>query len=240
MKKNKYLIAFLIVALVVTMFAGCKKNTNDANGATGNAGESVGAAESTGTDEAKETISPNEGETMPEEVGTLPTEGEEVEEPVFVPSVEYKGGPGVVTAILDNKDVTSCVIVSTLEEAIEKTTDITQEERDELIEVYNKLVDGTMVLPIEGDYVIRDYVDVSFLNEGCRKVSDHDEKDVQLAEKEVTMTVKMDFYAAANENFVVMAYVNGEWIEVLAENNGDGTITCEFTDVCPVAFVILK
>lgn len=239
MKKNKYLIAFLIVALVVTMFAGCKRNTN--NAAIGDNSTIGGIGDSVATDESKETMSATEAEDMPEEVGTLPTEGEvEYEEPEFVPSVEYKGGPGVVTAMMSNRDVTSCVIVSSLEEAIEKTTDITQEERDELIEVYNQLVDGTMVLPIEGDYVIRDYVDVSFLHEGCRKIDDHEQKDEELADKNVTMTVKMDFYASANEKFMVMAYVDGEWVEVLSENNGDGTINCEFTDICPVVFVILK
>ena len=41
-----------------------------------------------------------------------------------------------------------CVIVTTVEQAKKKETDISQEDRDLLQEIYEKLVDGSMTLPV--------------------------------------------------------------------------------------------
>ena len=36
-----------------------------------------------------------------------------------------------------------------------------------------------------------------------------------------------------------MVYVDGKWVEAKdVKNNGDGTVTVEFEDICPVAFCI--
>lgn len=169
----------------------------------------------------------------------------------FVPSITYKGGPRIGTGrIIDNnnngvalqgmEEVGTCVVVTTVEQAREKETDITQEDRDLLIEVYEKLEKGEMTLPIAEDHVIRDLVDISFLYNGCRIKADHGDKPVSLQEKDILLQLTLDLGIEANAKLMVMTYINGEWTEIESvENNGNGTVTCVFEDICPVAFVVL-
>ena len=158
----------------------------------------------------------------------------------FVPSITYKDGPDVDDAILDDggekEGVDDCVEVTTIEQAKEKTTDITQEDRDLLIEVYEKLKDGSMTLPVEGDYVIWELFDLSFEHEDCRVIEEHGHKDQKLKEEDTTLTVTFDLGIDPAEKITVLVYVDGEWVVVEATNNGDGTLTCVFEDICPVVF----
>ena len=157
----------------------------------------------------------------------------------FVPSITYKGGPEVQSAELDGQGVGDCVVITSIAEAEEKTTDITDEERALLLEVYEKLEDGSMTLPLDGDYVIRELVDVSFEFSDCREIEEHNHKDQQLKQEKVTLTVVFDLNVSKADEIVVMTYIDGKWepIESVV-NNGDGTITCVFEDVCPVAFAV--
>ncbi len=158
----------------------------------------------------------------------------------FVPSISYKDGPDIQEGILDGDDVGDCLVITSIKQANEKTTDITQETRDELLEVYEKLSDGSMTLPLKDDYVIRELVDVSFKYESC--VSDpenHGNKPEELKKPGVTLTVKFDLGVAAGTNVVVMTYIDGKWQEIKSVvNNGDGTVTCVFEDICPVVFAV--
>ena len=148
----------------------------------------------------------------------------------FVPSIGYKDGPEIVGG-----DLVDCLVVTSIEEAEKKETNISQEDRDLLLDVYQQLTDGTMKLPLENDqYVIRDLIDVSFTPE-CDK--DHDHKG-WLAQEDTSMKVTFDLGVAAGEEVKVLAYVNGQWVEVECVNNGDGTVTCVFEDICPVAFCV--
>lgn len=154
----------------------------------------------------------------------------------FVPSIGYKDGPDIID--VEDFDIEHLVITS-LKEAEEKTTDIYQEDRDLLQSVYEDLMDGDMELPREDEdayYVIRDLVDVSFTTE-CRESDDgHQEK---LAEEGVTITITFDLGVAADEDVVVMTYIDGKWEPIVSvENNGDGTVTCVFEDICPVVFCV--
>lgn len=155
----------------------------------------------------------------------------------FVPSISYKDGPSVEEGTLQDKDVSDCLVVSSITDATEKTTDITQEDRDLLLEVYEKLTDGSMKLPLDGDYVIRELVDVSFKQTACVDAG-HGHKD-ELAKEGVTIAVDFDLGVNASTEVVVLAYVNGEWVAIESvANNGDGTITCVFEEICPVAFCV--
>ena len=148
----------------------------------------------------------------------------------FVPSIGYKDGPEIVDG-----DLVDCLEVTSIEEAQKKETDISQEARDLLLEVYEALTDGSMTLPLENDqYVIRDLVDVSF-TPGCDEAHDH---KGWLAQEDTSIEVTFDLGVAAGEAVTVLAYVNGQWVEVPCINNGDGTVTCEFEDICPVAFCV--
>ena len=167
----------------------------------------------------------------------------------FVPSITYKGGPevddvqmidsnGVVIEGMENAG--GCVIVTTVEQAREQETDISQEDRDLLISVYEQLDSGEMKLPIEEEHVIRDLVDISFKYNECRLLPEtHGDKPAGLREPGVTLTMKFDMDIEADAKLIVMTYIDGQWAPIESvENNGDGTVTCVFEDICPVAFVV--
>lgn len=157
----------------------------------------------------------------------------------FVPSISYKDGPGIEDATMGGQGVEECVVVTTIAQAKDKSTDISQEDRDLLLEVYEKLQDGTMTLPLEGDYVVRELVDVSFEYDDCRQIEEHGHKDENLKQEGVTLTVTFDMNVGTFDEIIVLVYVDGEWVQVKnVKNNGDGTVTCIFEDVCPVAFVV--
>ena len=157
----------------------------------------------------------------------------------FVPSVTYKDGPEVRSAVMDGEDVSDCIVVTTLEQGEDKSTDITDEDRDLLKEVYEDLRDGTATLPMEEDYVIRDLVDVSFKFAGCRNNEDHADKEAKLEEEGVTLMLTFALGIRAHEEIAVFAFIDGQWVRIEnVKNNGDGTLTCEFEKLCPVAFVV--
>lgn len=154
----------------------------------------------------------------------------------FVPSITYKGGLEVIEAEMNDEDLGDCVVVTSIKEAEEKTTDISQEARDLLLDVYEKLKDGTMELPLEKDHVVVELVDISFKENACVK-ADHGHKE-WLQEKGNTITVKLGKMNKGMK-LVVLCYIDGQWIRVEdVTDNGDGTYTCVFEDFCPVAFCV--
>lgn len=154
----------------------------------------------------------------------------------FVPSITYKGGLEVIEAEMNDEDLGDCVVVTSIKEAEEKTTDISQEARDLLLDVYEKLKDGTMELPLEKDHVVVELVDISFKENACVK-ADHGHKE-WLQEEGNTITVKLGKMNKGMK-LVVLCYIDGQWIRVEdVTDNGDGTYTCVFEDFCPVAFCV--
>lgn len=158
----------------------------------------------------------------------------------FVPSITYKDGPGFDFAWLDEEDVSDCLVITSIKQATEKTTDITQEERDHLLDVYAKLKDGSMKLPLDENYVIRELVDVNYKYEACRQKPDtHGDKLKTLNETDKTLTVKFNLGVSAGTEVVVMTESEGKWENIKkVVNNGDGTVTCEFEHLCPVVFAV--
>lgn len=188
------------------------------------------------------------GSEDPTEVVSTEPGGYPIASANFVPSITYKDGIPVIDIESNieidggnswGSGIDECVVVTSIAQAIEKSTDISQDDRDLLLEVYEAIAKGEMELPLEGDYVIRDLVDISFEYEDCRCIEKHGHKDQCLAEDGVTLTITFDMDVASTDNVVVMAYVNGEWTAIKSvTNNGDGTVTCIFEDICPVAFVV--
>lgn len=168
----------------------------------------------------------------------------------FVPSITYKDGveiqdvtisqlPGASEAFAEGID--QCVVVTSIAQAKDQSTDISQEDRDLLLDVYAKLEDGSMVLPLKGENVIKELVDVSFEYEDCRLLEDHNHKDEILAQEGVTLTVGFNMGLKQDAPLVVLTYVNGEWVQVeKTEIGADGVVTCVFEDICPVAFVLME
>ena len=182
----------------------------------------------------------------------------------FVPSVTYKPAPDVVPVpdpdgkhaigTLCDEDgqiidyvYEDCLVITPIAE-VDTSTRIPEIAREILREVYSQLKSGVMELPSSkidkkyntGNMVVRDLFDVSFLCEEHPKM---------LAEEGVTLKLTFDLGVAEGETVVVMVYmggmlsrarssVSGEWVPVEAVNNGDGTVTCVFEDVCPVAFSV--
>ena len=148
--------------------------------------------------------------------------------------------PEIKQADLNGLALEACIEITTVQQAEEKATDITQEERDVLLDAYNALVDGTESLPIEGEYVVREIVDVSFKKEACRDQEDHGRKDELLKQEDAVLTIDFDMGVEPEAEVCVMTYINGVWEEIISvENNGDGTVTCVFADLCPVAFAVI-
>lgn len=157
----------------------------------------------------------------------------------FVPSITYKDGPSINSAEMDGEDVSACLVVTTLKAADEKSTDITQDERDVLKSVYEDLKNGTATLPVDESYAIRELIDLSFKYDECRGSEEHGYKNQKLSEEGVTLTVDFDLGVSQNDEVLVFTYVDGQWWPIESvKNNGNGVITCVFEDICPVAFSV--
>jgi hypothetical protein len=158
-------------------------------------------------------------------------------EDTFVPSISYKDGPEIDDAEMGNEDVDVCLVITSLKAAVEKTTDVSQESRDFLLEVYEKLTTGEMKLPTGEGFVIRELVDVSWEQVGCVEQEHTHEGD--LNKEGITVTMDLNLGVDANTDVLVYAYHNGQWDPIKsAKNNGDGTVTCVFEHFCPVAFAV--
>lgn len=187
----------------------------------------------------------------------------------FVPSITYKPVPEITGGVMIDPasaggtvDIRGCVIVTSILEAEEKKTDITQQARDLLLEVYDMLSSGSMdlfALPEgkvkektdgteptyqdmgmafdEENYAVIQLVDVSFRQSGC--VDPRHLHKEGLAQEGVTAELEFDLGVTADANVLVLWFDGEQWAPVESTvNNGDGTVTCVFEDFCPVAFCI--
>lgn len=171
----------------------------------------------------------------------------------FVPSIPYKGAPDIVPVVdpegnsvigivTEKEEIIDyvedhCLVVTPVAEA-EKSELIPEDAKEQLLDLYDKLKDGTMEIPYEKhgkdldkkDMVIRDLFDISWLCE------DH---PVIVAEDGVYLELIFDLGVDEDTDIYAMSYVDGEWIPVVElTNNGDGTVTVVFEDVGPVEFSV--
>ena len=166
-------------------------------------------------------------------------------ESTFVPSIGYKDGPESDSAILSPADpgfweenVDQCLVVSSISDAREKSTDITQEARNLLLDVYEKLEEAVMELPVlDENFVVRELVDVSFKQTPCIGAEHLHEEE--LRKEGIVITIVFELGVKADEKVRVFSYHDGRWDEAESvTNNGDGTITCVLEHFCPVAFCV--
>ena len=161
----------------------------------------------------------------------------------FVPSVTYDGVAGsflvkaevggiVTDAQFGEEDVTDLIIVTNEQEAKDKATDIPQEERDLLLDAIKQVAEGTMTLPLAEGFAVREIVCVDFIKSAAAMAE-------KLKEEGVTLTVTFDLGVVAEAELAVFSLIDGTWIEAASvANNGDGTVTVVFEDICPVVFAI--
>ena len=165
----------------------------------------------------------------------------------FVPSISDKEEPeivpdeeGVIGEIKGEDDETldkvdgDCLVITPISEA-ETSTRIPEDAREELLYVYEELLSGDMALPYEQDgldpetMVIRDLIDASWLCE---------EHPAMLEPEGVTIDLTFDIGVDADTKVYVYVYIDGVWTAVPVVNNGDGTVTCTFEELCPIAFCV--
>lgn len=167
----------------------------------------------------------------------------------FTPSVTSKPAPEIVpvgdgyVAYLINEAgektylTSECLVVTPVSEA-EKSTVLSNEAKTTLLNVHTQLSAGKMKMPYEkhnpnynaADMVIRDLVDISLICE------EHSE---MLKQDGVKLVVTFKMGLKANTDLSVMSYKNTEWnpIDKVVVNE-DGTATCTFENLCPVAFSV--
>ena len=172
----------------------------------------------------------------------------------FVPSISYKDHPPVVPKPADpngkvvvaeiiNKDNNEVVedihdehLVITPVSDAKDSTEIPESAKNQLIEIYEKLTDGTMVIPFDkiddsldpNNMVIRDLFDISSVDENHQQIAHEDDMAIR---------VTFDLGISPDTDIYVMTYVNGEWVPAISvANNGDGTVTIVIEAFGPVVF----
>lgn len=156
----------------------------------------------------------------------------------FAPSIGYKDGPEIDESEMNEEEVTPCLVITSIIQAKEKKTDISQMDRDLLLEVYEKLSQNEMQLPMEDDdYVIRELIDISWRHSDCVE-EDHEHKE-WLSEENTSLKVTFDTKISSDMEVAVLVYINEQWVPVTSvTHNSDDTITCVFEDICPVAICV--
>lgn len=158
----------------------------------------------------------------------------------FVPSISEKDQPDIIPTpegyfalIYDkagnivgylNKD---CIVITPVSQA-NTSTKIPEDSKKTLLDVHQKLLDGSMKIPYENgtDWVIRDLFDVSLL---C---DDHPQMLKDGNYLSITLDLGIGEKAAVN----IMIYENGQWHPAIKTvNNGDGTVTVAIDRVGVVA-----
>ena len=177
----------------------------------------------------------------------------------FVASITYKDAPTIVPIgtedgkvvignILDEngnvigKIYEDCLLITPVSKA-EESQLIPDDAEQLLLQVYKKLVDGSMTLPYEKvpgykgqNMVIRELVDATWL---CEDTTVKTPCPEVVAPPKVVFQITFDLGVAAGDEVVVMTYKNDQWNPIVStKNNGDGTVTCTFEHLCPVAFSV--
>ena len=162
----------------------------------------------------------------------------------FMPSVTNKPAPEVMVARILDKDGNvikevgeECLIITSVSEA-NTSTEIPAASKDVLLNVYGKLLDGSMTIPYEkhndnldpSKMVIRDLFDATFVCAECPEL---------LEAHGVVLEIVFDLNVAPGVNVYAMTYKNDQWDPIVScVNNGDGTVTATFEKLCPVEFSI--
>lgn len=174
----------------------------------------------------------------------------------FVPSIGYKPSPDIVPVegedgsshigiirdsdgnIVDYVDP-GCLLVTPIGDALDKDSDILDEVREALLDLYNALLDGSNSVPYEDLGLdpslmsVFDLFDIRFLCE---------EHPAMLKNGSYTLELTFDLGIGATTPVYAMIYnlETGKWEQVKLVNNGDGTVTCNFGCVGIVVFSTMK
>lgn len=160
------------------------------------------------------------------------------------------------------EELKTCVVLTSIQQAREQTTDIFQESRDILLDLYEEISETSLIVrddpegetapdaagetkPAEAmklffhdeEFVIREMVDVSLRRGDCVETTHYHEEVLEI--QGVTISVDFDLGVGPDVEVVVLTYREGKWTQVeKVTNNGDGTVTCVFEHFCPVIFCV--
>ena len=172
----------------------------------------------------------------------------------FTPSVTNKPAPEIVPiqdpegnyhiALIRNEDGdvvryvdASCLIVTSVADA-NTSTEIPSTSKQVLLDVYGKLLDGSMTIPYEkhnanldsGKMVMRDLFDATFVCSECPEA---------LEAHGVVLEIIFDLNVTPGVEVYTMTYKQNQWAPIVSTvNNGDGTVTATFEKLCPVEFSV--
>lgn len=130
-----------------------------------------------------------------------------------------------------------CLIVTPVSE-VDTSTEIPEDARATLKDVYGKLQDGSMTIPYEkhnddldaGKMVIRDLFDATFVCTECPE---------KLEPEGVVLELIFDLNIEPGVEVYAMTYKNDQWDPIVSTvNNGNGTVTATFEKLCPVEFSV--
>ena len=180
----------------------------------------------------------------------------------FVPSISYKDHPEIVPVppkpgtdpapddkvivgeIVDKendevvKDIYDEHLIVTPVAGAGESTEIPEEAKDQLLDIYDQLVEGTMEIPYEkidpsinpSDMVIRDLFDVSSVD---------NENNQLVLEENMSVKVTFDLGVGSDVEVYCMTYINDEWVPAISVlNNGNGTVTVIMDAFGPVIFSV--
>lgn len=167
--------------------------------------------------------------------------------PEIVPVLDPDGNPALAEVVKGDEVIgyvyEDCLVITSVAEAL-TSTDIPAAAKTLLLDVYNKLIKDEMKIPYDifgaglnaDKMVVRDLFDVSFLCGGSETMIDHPE----LLEAEgVVLRVTFNLGVGANDKVYTSTFKNEAWNAIVStKNNGDGTVTCTFEHLCPVAFSV--
>lgn len=162
--------------------------------------------------------------------------------PEIVPVVDGEGNPAIAMLLNADGEIIAyiyedCLVVTAVADA--KTSTLIPDSAEALLlDVYAKLMAGEMTIPYdkhdadldETNMIIRDLYDATWL---C------DDHPVAVAPEGVVLQITFDLGVEADKNVYAMSYKNNEWNPIVScTNNGDGTVTCVFENLCPIEFSV--
>ena len=175
----------------------------------------------------------------------------------FVPSISYKDAPELVTGkdaegrttigaicdaagnVIGDIYYEDCLVITSIAQALRDVETGIPDDNESLLEkLYKEILDGTAVLPFENpdEMVVIQLIDATFLCAGAETEEDHPEV---LEPDGVRIELTFDLGVGADVPVQVMTYKNNQWGDIHSvTNNGDGTVTCVFEHLCPIAFAV--
>ncbi|MBQ8606018.1 MAG: hypothetical protein IJ408_04715 [Clostridia bacterium] len=161
----------------------------------------------------------------------------------FVPSINEKSAPTIKsitvttasgTWVCTQHDIDKCILVTPVSE-IKEEDRLLESTKQALIDVYNKILNAAKLSDIFTNIdgvdkmVVRDLFDVSSICDALNEV---------FPKEGTSIAITFDLGIDADTNVVCASLINGSWGTHSVKNNGDGTVTVDFTHFCPVAFLV--